>query len=98
MGETAENLATMYKIPRDEQDAFALQSQQRATAATRSRRFAEELIPVTVPVKKGETRRLDADEHIRMDARLADMTKLAPVFTKSGTITAGNSSGITDGA
>jgi len=98
MGETAENLATMYKISRDEQDAFALQSQQRASAATRSRRFAEELIPVTVSEKKGETRRLDADEHIRMDARLADMTKLAPVFTKNGTITAGNSSGITDGA
>jgi len=98
MGETAENLATMYKISRDEQDEFALKSQQRASAATRSKKFAEELIPVSIPGKKGETRRLDVDEHIRMDASLADMKKLAPVFSNTGTVTAGNSSGITDGA
>jgi len=98
MGETAENLATMYKIARDEQDQYALRSQQRATDATRSKRFADELIPVSVPGKKGETKQLDSDEHIRMDASLSDMTKLQPVFTKTGTITAGNSSGITDGA
>src|SRR6185369_2525987 len=98
MGETAENLATRYKISRDEQDQFALRSQQRAAAATRSKQFAEELIPVSVAGKKGETKQLDADEHIRMDASLGDMTKLSPVFTKAGTITAGNSSGITDGA
>jgi acetyl-CoA C-acetyltransferase len=122
MGETAENLATMYKISRDEQDQFALRSQQRAAAATRAKRFAEELIPVSIGAKrerdsakpqetkrerdsakpqggkKGETKQLDSDEHIRMDASLGDMTKLSPVFTKAGTITAGNSSGITDGA
>ena len=98
MGETAENLATMYKISRDEQDEFALKSQQRASAATRSKKFAEELIPVSIPGRKGETRRLDIDEHIRMDASLADMNKLTPVFSNTGTVTAGNSSGITDGA
>jgi acetyl-CoA C-acetyltransferase len=98
MGETAENLATMYKISRDEQDEYALRSQQRAAAATRAKRFAEQLIPVSIAGKKGETRQLDSDEHIRMDASIADMKKLSPVFTKTGTITAGNSSGITDGA
>src|SRR5438093_2918647 len=106
MGETAENLATMYKISRDEQDEFALKSQQRAAAATRSKRFAEELIPVSIPGKKGETparpngqpNRLEFDEHVRMDASLADMKKLSPVFNDNGTVTAGNSSGITDGA
>jgi acetyl-CoA C-acetyltransferase len=98
MGETAENLATVYKITREEQDQYALRSQQRATVATRSKRFADELIPVSIPGKKGETKLLDSDEHIRMDASLAGMSKLSPVFTKAGTITAGNSSGITDGA
>ncbi len=98
MGETAENLATMYKIGRDQQDEYSLRSQQRAAAATRSKRFADELIPVSIPGKKGETRRLEVDEHIRMDASMADMQKLSPVFTDTGTVTAGNSSGITDGA
>src|SRR5262249_3156282 len=98
MGETAENLATMYKISRDEQDHYALRSQQRAAAATRSKRFADELIPVSVPGKRGEAKRLAVDEHIRMDASIADMARLSPVFSKTGTITAGNSSGITDGA
>src|SRR5215510_136184 len=97
MGETAENLATMYKITRDEQDQYALCSQQRAAVATRSKRFADELIPVSVPGKKGEAQQLDFDEHIRMDAVMADMAKLPPVFTKAGTITAVNSTGITDG-
>ena len=98
MGETAENLATMYKISRDQQDEYAVRSQQRAAAATRSNRFEQELIPVSISGKKGEARRLAADEHIRMDASLADMKKLPPVFTHMGTVTAGNSSGITDGA
>ena len=98
MGETAETLASTYKISRDEQDHYALQSQQRAAAATRSNRFGDEMIPVSVPSKKNETKQLRLDEHIRMDASLDEMAKLAPVFTKSGTITAGNSSGITDGA
>jgi acetyl-CoA C-acetyltransferase len=100
MGETAENLAEMYQIARDEQDRYALRSQQRAAAATREKRFDEELIAVTVPGKKKGTAgtQLKSDEHIRMNASLADITKLAPVFSKTGTITAGNSSGITDGA
>jgi len=98
MGDTAENLADIHKITREEQDEYALQSQQRASEATRTKRFAEELVPVSIPGKKGETRRLEVDEHIRLDATIADMQKLAPVFSKTGTITAGNSSGITDGA
>jgi acetyl-CoA C-acetyltransferase len=98
MGETAENLASMYKITREEQDQYALRSQQCAAAATRAKRFSDELIPVPVPGKKGVTMRLESDEHVRMDATIADMTKLPPVFTKAGTITAANSSGITDGA
>jgi acetyl-CoA C-acetyltransferase len=98
MGETAENLATIYKISRDEQDAFALRSQQRASAATHTKRFAAELAPVSVSGKKGETKQLDFDEHIRMNASIEEMSKLEPAFTKTGTITAGNSSGITDGA
>src|SRR5262245_59750998 len=98
MGETAENLAGIHKISRDEQDQFALRSQQRAADATRAKKFAEELVPVTVAGKKGESKNLDIDEHIRMDASIDDMARLAPVFTRTGTITAGNSSGITDGA
>jgi acetyl-CoA C-acetyltransferase len=98
MGETAENLATMYKISRDEQDEYALRSQLLAAAATRTKRFEQELVPVSVQTKRAETKTLDFDEHIRMDASLDDMKRLAPVFTKAGTITAGNSSGITDGA
>jgi acetyl-CoA C-acetyltransferase len=98
MGETAENLAAMYKISRDEQDEFALRSQHRAAAATEARRFAEELVCVPVTGKKGKVERLDFDEHIRMNASMDDMKKLPPVFTRNGTITAANSSGITDGA
>src|SRR5262245_20233923 len=98
MGETAENLATMYSIKRDEQDQYACRSQQLATIATRSKRFADEMIPVSVQGKKGEAKQLDFDEHIRMDASIAEMAQLPPVFTKTGTITAANSSGITDGA
>ncbi len=98
MGETAENLATMYRIERDEQDGYALRSQQRAAAATRSKRFVQELVPVSAPTQKRAAKTLDFDEHIRMDVSLEDMKKLAPVFTKAGTITAANSSGITDGA
>jgi acetyl-CoA acetyltransferase family protein len=98
MGETAENLADLYTIKRDEQDEFALKSQLRAAAATRSKRFHDELIAVSIPTKKGGNQELDYDEHIRMDVSAKDMAKLSPVFTKAGTITAGNSSGITDGA
>ena len=98
MGETAENLASIHKISRDEQDEYALRSQHRAATAARSRRFAEELVPVVIAAKKGEARNLDFDEHVRMDASIEDLKKLPPVFSKTGTVTAGNSSGITDGA
>jgi acetyl-CoA C-acetyltransferase len=98
MGETAENLAAIHKISRDEQDEFALRSQHRAAGAAQEKRFKEELVPIAITAKKGETRQFDFDEHVRTDVSLADMKKLAPVFSKSGTITAGNSSGITDGA
>ena len=97
MGETAEVLAEQYKISRDEQDEFALTSQARAAAAIASNRFQEEIVPVTLESKKG-TRTFDRDEHPFADASLEKLSKLAPVFSKTGTLTAGNSSGITDGA
>jgi acetyl-CoA C-acetyltransferase len=99
MGETAEVLAAKYGVSRDEQDQFALLSQQRAAAAQSSRRFDAEIVPVTIEGKKGTTV-FSRDEHLFLEATLERMTKLMPVFSKSGegTITAGNSSGITDGA
>ena len=97
MGETAEVLAEQYKISREEQDDFALTSQARAAAALASNRFQEEIIPVTLESKKG-TRTFDRDEHPFPDATLEKLGKLPPVFSKTGTLTAGNSSGITDGA
>ena len=97
MGKTAELLAEQYKISRDEQDEFALTSQTRAAAANASNRFQEEIVPVTLESKKG-TRVFDRDEHPFPDATLEKLGKLPPVFSKTGTLTAGNSSGITDGA
>ena len=97
MGETAEVLAEQYKVSRDEQDQFALVSQQRAAAAQSNGRFDAEIAPVTVEGKKGATI-FSRDEHLFLDANLEKLAKLAPVFSKTGTITAGNSSGITDGA
>jgi acetyl-CoA C-acetyltransferase len=97
MGETAEVLADQYKIPRSEQDEFALVSQQRAAAAVAANRFDAEIIPVSIESKKG-TQVFNRDEHPFPDASLDKMARLAPVFSKTGTITAGNSSGITDGA
>jgi acetyl-CoA C-acetyltransferase len=97
MGETAELLAEQYKISRDEQDEFALTSQTRAAAANASNRFQEEIVPVTLESRKG-TRVFDRDEHPFPDATLEKLGKLPPVFSKTGTLTAGNSSGITDGA
>ena len=96
MGETAEKLADLYSISREEQDAFALESQRKAGAAAATLR--EEIVPVPVPGKKGETRMVDRDEHPRPDATLDDIQKLPPVFRQDGTVHAGNSSGITDGA
>jgi acetyl-CoA C-acetyltransferase len=97
MGETAEVLAEQYKISREEQDEFALVSQQRAAAAVASNRFDAEIVPVTIETRKGK-QTFSRDEHIFADASLEKMAKLTPVFSKTGTITAGNSSGITDGA
>ncbi len=97
MGETAEILAEQYKISRDEQDEFALASQKRAAAAIAGNRFQEEIVPVTLESKKG-TKLFDRDEHPFAEATMEKLGKLSPVFCKTGTITAGNSSGITDGA
>src|SRR6201987_511230 len=97
MGETAELLAERYKISRDEKDEFALTSQTRAAAANASNRFQEEIVPVTLESKKG-TRVFDRDEHPFPDATLEKLGTLPPVFSKTGTLTAGNSSGLTDGA
>jgi acetyl-CoA C-acetyltransferase len=97
MGETAELLAEQYHIPREEQDAYACTSQQRAQRAIESGRFTDEIVPVTVKEKKGE-RLFAVDEHPRLDTTPEALAKLAPVFSKAGTITAGNSSGITDAA
>ncbi len=101
MGETAEVLAAQYNISRDEQDDFALISQQRAAAAQRGGRFDAEIAPVVIEVKregKKSTGIFSRDEHLFLDATLEKLAKLAPVFSKTGTVTAGNSSGITDGA
>jgi acetyl-CoA C-acetyltransferase len=98
MGETAEKLAQDLGISREEQDEFALASQKKAHAALEGGRFADEIAPVKVPGKKGDTA-VSKDEHPRADTTLASLAKLPPVFdAKKGTVTAGNSSGITDGA
>ena len=98
MGETAEALAEIHGITRDEQDEFALTSQRRAAAAAEACRFADQIVPVAVPQRKGEPLEFTADEHMRSDATPEALGKLKPVFSKTGTVTAGNSSGITDGA
>ena len=97
MGETAEALAEQYKISREEQDEFALMSQTRAARAIAAARFEAEIAPVTIEGKKGATV-FSRDEHPFPDASLEKLAKLPPVFSKTGTISAGNSSGITDGA
>jgi acetyl-CoA C-acetyltransferase len=97
MGETAELLAEQYKISRDEQDQFALRSQQRAEAAINAGRFDAEIAPVTIESKKGP-QLFSKDEHPFLGVSMEKLAKLAPVFKKDGGITAGNSSGITDGA
>jgi len=98
MGETADLLAEKYKISREEQDRFALESQKRAVAAASAGKFRDEIVAVSRTDKKSKPTLFDADEHVRADATLESLTKLPPVFSKAGTITAGNSSGITDGA
>jgi acetyl-CoA C-acetyltransferase len=101
MGETAEKLAGQYEISRDEQDEYSLRSQHRATAATAAGRFNDEIVPLQINRNKrrGVTAEPFAtDEHVRGESSIESLRKLAPVFSKSGTVTAGNSSGITDGA
>jgi len=97
MGETAENLVREYGIPRAEQDALAVESQRRAGEAIGAGRFADEITPVTVKGRKGDVV-VAADEHPRPETTLASIAKLPPVFEENGTVHAGNSSGITDGA
>jgi acetyl-CoA C-acetyltransferase len=98
MGQTAEKLARQYEISRQEQDEFALRSQQRAEAAIESGRFKDEVMTLEVSGKKGESTSFARDEHCRAGTTLQDLAKLPPVFYKDGSVTAGNSSGITDGA
>jgi acetyl-CoA C-acetyltransferase len=98
MGETAENLAQKYNISREEQDEFALRSQHRAEEASRNGRFDDEILRLGVKNRKGEIAEFGLDEHCRFGTTLADLAKLQPVFSGQGTVTAGNSSGITDGA
>ena len=98
MGETAENLVSKYELSRDEQDEYALRSQQRAQAAAESGRFEAEIVPLEIKGRKGEPIVFSRDEHYRAGTTIQDLGKLAPVFSNSGTVTAGNSSGITDGA
>jgi acetyl-CoA C-acetyltransferase len=98
MGETAENLALRYEISRDEQDQYALRSQQRAEVAINAGRFDDEIVPLEIKGHKGETQTFARDEHYRAGTTIESLKKLPPVFAKDGTVTAGNSSGITDGA
>jgi acetyl-CoA C-acetyltransferase len=97
MGNTAENVASKYQITREQQDEFALASQQKASAARQSGRFRDEIEPVTVKTRKGDVIVAD-DEYIRDDASMETMARLRPAFSKDGTVTAGNASGINDGA
>ena len=98
MGQTAEKLARQYEISRAEQDEFALRSQQKAEAAIASGRFKDEVMSLEISGKKGETTSFSNDEHCRAGTTLQDLAKLSPVFYKDGSVTAGNSSSITDGA
>ena len=98
MGETAENVAEKYAVSREEQDAYALRSHQRAVAAQREGRFADEIVPVAIPQKKGEPVIVSQDEQPRPDTTLEKLAALKPAFRKGGSVTAGNSSGINDGA
>jgi len=98
MGQTAEKLARQYEISRGEQDEFALRSQQKAEAAIAAGRFNDEVMSLEISGKKGETTSFAKDEHCRAGTTIGDLAKLPPVFYKDGSVTAGNSSGITDGA
>lgn len=98
MGETAENIAEQFRVTREEQDGFTLASHQRAVTAAESGKFADEILPVDVPQKKGDPIRVERDERPRKDTTLESLARLKPAFRKEGTVTAGNSSGLNDGA
>ena len=98
MGITAENLVEHYKITRDEQDQFALQSQLRMAKAMEEGRFEEQIVPITIPVRKGVPIIVKTDEHPRPQTTIGALAKLQPAFKKGGTVTAGNSSGLNDAA
>ena len=98
LGETAEVVAAEYGVSREAQDAFALESQRRATAAMEAGRFDDEILPVEVPRRKGDALRVTTDEHPRPDTTAEALARLRPVFKADGTVTAGNASGINDGA
>ena len=97
MGTTAENVAQKWQITREEQDRFAVASQNKAEAAQKAGRFKDEIAPVTVPSRKGDIV-VDSDEYIRAGTTLDAVAKLKPAFSKDGTVTAGNASGLNDGA
>ncbi|WP_338473352.1 thiolase family protein (plasmid) [Niallia sp. XMNu-256] len=98
MGITAENLAKKYNISREEQDQYALESQKRMARAMAEGRFDEQIVPITIPVRKGEPILFAEDEHPRPQTTLEGLSKLAPAFAKDGSVTAGNSSGLNDAA
>jgi acetyl-CoA C-acetyltransferase len=98
MGITAENIVERYRIARDDQDAFAAESQARAEAAIHGGRFKAEIVPVPVPQKKGQPKLVDTDEYPRPGTTVEALARLKPAFKKNGTVTAGNASGINDGA
>ncbi len=98
MGETAENVAKHYKISREMQDQFAFETQMKCKAAIEAGRFKNEIVSVEIPQRKGDAIVVDADEHPRSDTTLEKLKKLRPAFAKDGTVTAGNASGINDGA
>jgi len=97
MGITAENLAEKWELSREEQDAFAVESQRRAAVAIEEGRFKSQIVPITLKSRKGETV-FDTDEHCKADTTLEGLAKMRPAFKKEGTVTAGNASGINDGA
>jgi 3-oxoadipyl-CoA thiolase len=98
MPETAENVAEQFSISREDQDAFALRSQQRAAAAQEAGRFQDEIVPVTIPRRKGDPVVVSSDEHPRADTTAEALARLGTPFRENGTVTAGNASGVNDGA
>lgn len=98
MGITAENIADKWKLSREEQDEFGLNSQLKAEAAIKAGRFKDEIVPVEIPQRKGDPKIFDTDEHPRLGSTMESISKLRPAFKKDGTVTAGNASGINDGA